>query len=813
MTNLLQDVRYGIRMLMKNPGFTIVAVLTLALGIGSNTAIFSIVQNILLEPLPYQNPGQLVDISNSYPPSIPYIGISPGDYADWRRESASYSEMGAYVSISQGFNLTGNGEAQRVLASYASASLFPMLGIRPVVGQTFPQEDDKPGGAPSVVLSHKLWVSLYGGDPGIVGRAIQLDSQRYTVVGVLPPGFQLLRWADLWMPMGQFGDDLTSHVHHDFNVIARLEPGVTLGQAQSELEALNHQEEVAFPDTHRNFGVKVARLAAPEAAQLRTTLLVFFGAVGLVLLIACANIVNLLLVRNAAREREIAVRSALGASTLRLARQLLTECVLLSLAGGAFGLFVAEAGLSALSTLVPPDLIVLREIKLNGWVLGFTAAVCLAVGIACGVLPAWQALRTNLSEALKQGTKGGTAMGRHRVHNLLVVSEIAMALVPLIGAGLLLRSFQHLIAVSPGFEADHVLTMNVPQASLTPAQLNQLNQQQQLALGEKQSMQFQQLAQAIGALPGVKAVGGIDDMPLGNQLRQASRFVIEGQPAPDAQSRPIVQFRTVGLGYFSAMDIPLLQGRAFTPEDWKLQNAVVINQAMARRFWPGGDAIGKRINLCSLASTPCWSTIIGVVGNVHQFGLDGSPTNDAYFSGGWTPYLVIRTASDPVALAGAVTDVIHKTDASLPVTQVATLDDLVSGSVSPHRFSAALIGIFSGIALLLAAVGIYGVMSYVVGQRTQEIGIRLALGAQAGDVWKLMIGLGAKLALAGIAVGLAGAFALTRYLSSLLYDVKPTDPLTFLGVAVLLAVVALAACYVPARRAVRVDPIVALRYE
>jgi putative ABC transport system permease protein len=813
MTNLLQDARYGIRMLVKNPGFTIVAVLTLALGIGSNTAIFSIVQNILLEPVPYQNPGQLVDISNSYPPSISYIGISPGDYADWQRQAASYSEMGAYVSISQGFNLTGNGQAQRVLGSYASASLFPMLGVRPAAGQTFPAEDDKPGAAPSVMLSHKLWVSLYGGNPSIVGHAIQLDSQRYTVAGVLPAGFQLLRWADVWMPIGQFGDDLTSHVHHDFNVIARLKPGVTLGQAQSELEALNHQEEAAFPDTHRHWGVKVARLAAPEASQLRATLLVFFGAVGLVLLIACANIVNLLLVRNAAREREIAVRSALGASTTRLARQLLTECVLLSLAGGALGLVVAEAGLTALAALVPPDLLVLREVKLNGWVLGFTAAVCLAVGIICGLLPAWQALRTNLSEALKQGTKGGTAMGRHRVHNLLVVSEIAMALVPLIGAGLLLRSFQHLIQVSPGFEADHVLTMNVPQAALTLAQLNQLNQQQQLALGESQSVQFQQLAQEIEALPGVKAVGGIDDMPLGNQLRQASRFVIEGQPVPDAQSRPIVQFRTVSLGYFSAMDIPLLQGRSFTPEDWKLQNVVVINREMARRFWPGGDALGKRINLCSLAPTPCWSSIIGVVGDVHQFGLDGSPTNDAYFSGGWTPYLVIRTASDPVALAAAVTDVIHKTDANLPVTQVATLDDLISDSVSPRRFSAALIGIFSGIALLLAAVGIYGVMSYAVGQRTQEIGIRVALGAQPGDVWKLMIGLGARLALAGIAVGLAGAFALTRYLSSLLFDVKPTDPLTFLSVAVLLAMVALAACYVPARRAVRVDPIVALRYE
>lgn len=813
MSNFLQDARYGVRMLVKNPGFTIVAVLTLALGIGSNTAIFSIVQSILLQPLPYQQPAQLVDISNSYMPNISYIGLSPGDYADWRRQAASFSEMGAYVSISQGFNLTGNGQAQRVLASYASASLFPMLGIRPVVGQSFRPGDDKAGGAASVILSHKLWMSVYGGDPAIVGHSVDLDNQHYTVIGVLPAGFQLLRWADIWMPMGQFNDDLTSHVHHDFNVIARLKPGVSVAQGQSEIEALNHQEEITFPDTHRHWGVKVAPLETPEASQLRLTLLVFFGAVGLVLLIACANIVNLLLVRNAAREREVAIRTALGASSMRLARQMLTESLLLAFLGGGLGLLVAELGLDLVARLIPPDLGVLPDVAMNGWVLAFTMGVCLAVGIACGMMPALQALKTNLTEALKNGAKGGASVGAHRVHNFLVVSEVAMALVPLIGAGLLLRSFQRLIEVNPGFQTDRVLTMNVPQAALTLAQLNQLNIQQQLALAEEQSMQFEKLSQQIQALPGVKGVGGIDDMPLGSQLRQASRFVIEGQPIPDAQSRPVLQFRTVSLGYFSAMGIPLLQGRSFTTEDWKLQNVIVINQVMARRFWPAGDSLGHRINLCSLGPTPCWSSIIGVVGDVHQFGLDASPTYDAYFSGGWTPYFVIRTASDPVALTAAVVDVIHKTDANLPVTQVATLDDLVSDSVSPRRFSAVLIGVFSGIALLLAAVGIYGVMSYVVGQRTREIGIRLAIGAQPGDIWNLVIRRSAKLAVAGILVGLAGAFALTRYLSSLLFDVKPTDPLTFSAVALLLVFVALAACYLPARRAMRVDPIVALRYE
>jgi putative ABC transport system permease protein len=808
-----QDIRYAIRMLAKNPGFTLIAVLTLALGIGANTAIFSVVQDVLLRPLPYPEPGRLVEISNSYAPTVPYIGLSPGDYADWSRQATTLSEMGAYTSISEGFNLIGAGDTQRVQGSYASASFLPMLGIRPVVGRSFLPEEDKVGSAPAVMLSDRLWQSRFGADPAVVGRAIQLDSQRYTVVGVLPAGFQLLRWADLWMPIGQFADDLTSHVHHEFNVIARLKPGATVALAQAEMISLNHQEEVAFPDTHRLWGVTVAHLESPDAPNLRTTLLVLFGAVGLVLLIACANIVNLLLVRNAAREREVAIRTALGASPWRLIRQLLTESVLLSLLGGVFGLIFAFAGLKILMSLAPANLAVLHETGLNGAVLGFTIAVCLTAGLVCGVLPALQSLKLNLDGVLKQGSKGTSAAGRQKVHSFLVVTEIAMALVPLIGAGLLLRSFQHMLDVNPGFQTDHVLTMNVPEAALTLAQANQLTPAQQLALGERQSLQFEQIAQQIRALPGVKSVGAIDDLPLGSQLRQASRFVIEGQPIPPTEARPIVQFRGVSLGYFSSLSIPLLKGRLFTPDDLKLQNVTVINQAMARRFWPDGDPLGKRINLCSLYPTPCWTSIVGVVGDVHQFGLDATPTFDAYFVRGWAPYFVIRTASDPVALASAVSDVIHKADPSLPVTQVARMDDLLSDSVSPRRFSALLTGIFSILALLLAAVGIYGVMSYAVSQRTREIGIRMALGAQPGDIRSLIVGRGAKLATIGVALGLVGAFVLAKLLASLLFAVKPNDPLTFAGVALLLVATALLACYIPARRAMKVDPLVALRYE
>jgi putative ABC transport system permease protein len=687
-----------------------------------------------------------------------------------------------------------------------------MLGAHVMIGRSFVPEEDRAGSAPVVILGHRLWQSRFGGDPGVLGRTISLDNQRYTVVGVLPAGFHLLRWPDLWMPIGQFNDDLTEHVHHAFNTVARLKPDVSLAQARDEINRLNQQEAIKYPDAHKNFGVLVQNLQDPSAAQLRNTLLVLFGAVGLVLLIACANIVNLLLVRNAAREREVAVRTALGASPWRLIRQLLTESTLLSLLGGALGLLFSIAGLRALLAFVPADLAVLHDSGLNGTVLGFTVVVCLTVGVACGLLPAARTLKTNLAGVLKQGNKGASAAGRHRTHNLLVISEIAMALIPLIGAGLLLRSFQHLLEVDPGFRMDHILTMEIEQPALSFVQINQLSQDEQIKLGQKQSQQFEQIAAQIRALPGVKEAGGIDDLPLSNEFRQASRFVIEGQPLPAAGARPIAQFRTVSLNYFSSLAIPLRAGRFFTEDDWKLTN-VVINETMARRFWPQGDALGKRINLCSLDPKPCWSTIIGIAGNVHQFGLDAEPTFDTYFVGGWTPYLVVRTASDPLAIAAAVRDVVHKVDPNLPVTHVVTMDGLLSDSVSPRRFSAVLIGIFAALALLLAAVGIYGVMSYTVSQRTQEIGVRMALGAQVDSVRGMILSQTLKLTLLGVGIGLAGSFVVARFLASLLFGVGTYDPVTFLGVVLLLIVVALAASYIPARRAMRVDPIVALRYE
>jgi putative ABC transport system permease protein len=812
METLWQDLRHAFRALRKSPGFAAVTVLTLGLGIGANTAIFSVVENVLLRPLPYRDPSALVQVWNTYLPAFPQTPMSSGDFRDFQRQAGSFSAMGAYVDPPNGFNLTGDGQAERLEASLATAGLFPLLGIRPVVGRTFNPEEDKPGSAPVVLISHRLWQNHFGSDPSVVGRTVTLDGRGFTLVGVLPAEFRLVPTTDLWMPVSEYGDDPTSHLHHDFNILARLKTGVGISQAQAELSALNRQEEQAFPDTHKNWGVLVAPMENPSAVKMRVALLVLFGAVGLVLLVACANIVNLLLARNAVRQKEIALRVALGASRSRLLTQLLTESVLLSLLGGALGVLLAAASLRVLGAFVPADLPDVKDTGLNIPVLGFTLAVSFLTGIICGLIPAILTLKQDLHGILKEGTRTAGAAGGQKIRSLLVVSEIALALVPLVGAGLLIRSFHRLVEVDPGFRRDHILAMEMDQPQLSPDEQNKLTTDQQLALARKQSLQFDDLAQKIRALPGVKAVGGVTVLPLGSAMRSASRFLVEGQPLPPNGARPIAETRSASPGYFAAMGIPLRMGRPLDAHDYSSQT-IVVNEAIAQRFFPSGDPIGKRLNLCSLDPKPCWLTIVGVVGNVHQYGLDRAPTLDLYYSQGWPRYMVIRTASDPVVLAHAAIGEVRKFDPILPVTHVMTLDNLFSDSVSPRRFSTFLLGVFAAMALLLAAMGIYGVMSYVVSLRTNEIGIRMALGAQSGDIWRLVIGRGAQLAFAGVAFGLVGAFALTKLISSLLYGVKPSDPATFFGVALLLVSVALLACYVPARRAIRVDPMVALRYE
>lgn len=720
--------------------------------------------------------------------------------------------MAAYEDTPRGFNLTGDGQSERVEARLATSGLFPLLGVRPAAGRTFTPGEDIPGSAPVVLISHRFWQSHFGSDPSVVGRTLVLDAVDYPLVGVLPAEFRLAPTTDIWMPVSVYGDDLTSHLHHEFNIIARLKSGTSISQAQAELIALNRQEEQAFPDTHKNWGVLVTPLEDPSAVKMRVALLILFGAVCLVLLVACANIVNLLLARNAVRQKEIALRVALGASRARLLGQLLTESILLSLLGGALGVLFASAGLRVLGSFIPPDLANVKDAGLNSWVLAFTVAVSFLAGIVCGLIPALQTLKQDLHSVLKEGTRTTGAASGQKIRSLLVVSEIALALIPLVGAGLLIRSFHRLMEVNPGFQRDHILAMEVNQPQLPPAESNKLTTEQQIALARKQSLQFDDLAQKLQSLPETKAVGGINVLPLGSAIRSASRFMVEGQPLPANGARPIAETRSVSPSYFAAMGIPLRMGRPLDAHDYAGQT-ILVNETIAQKFWPGGDPLGKRVNVCSLDPTPCWLTIVGVVGNVHQYGLEAAPTLDVYYTGGWPQYTVIRTASDPAALAQAAIGVIRKFDPSLPVTHVMTLDNLLADSISPRRFSTYLLGVFAGLALLLAAMGIYGVMSYVVSLRTNEIGLRMALGAQPSDIWRLVIGRGARLAFAGVAFGLAGALALTKLISSLLYGVQPTDPITFATVALLLVSVALLACYVPARRAMRVDPMVALRYE
>ena len=812
METLWRDLRFALRSLRRSPAFTAVAVLTLGLGVGANTAIFSVVQSVLLRPLPYRQPETLVQVWNTYFPTFPKIELSPGDYQDLRRQARSFSETAGYVSIAQGFNLTGAGEPTRVQAAYATSALFPLLGSRPVVGRAFTAEEDKPGGTPAVMLSHRLWQSYFGADPSVVGHTLTLDGKGYVVAGVLPADFELLRWADVWLPVGCYADDLTSHIHHEFSVVARLRPGVALAQAQAELDTFNRQQQMSLPDTHKNFGMLVERLHDAWAASIRLALLVLFAAVGLILLIACVNIVNLLLARNAARQREIALRIALGSNRWRLIRQLLTESTLLAMSGGALGLLLAVAALHALNASAPADVAIVKQAGLNFMVLGFTLAACLVVGIACGLVPALQTLRHDVQCVLKEGTRSSSASWGDKVRSFLVVSEIALALVPLVGAGLLIRSFQRILAVDPGFRPESVLAMEVDQPALSFQEAAKMSNDQQIEYARQQSRQFEQMADRIRALPGVTAVGGVNELPLVSGLRSASRFQVEGQPLPPSGLRPVAETRQASIGYFAAVGIPLRTGRLLDARDYGGQN-ILINEAMARRYLPGQDPIGKRINLCTLAPKPCWSPIVGVVGDVHQHGLDAAPTYDVYYTGGWSRHLVIRTSSSPAALARAVIQEVHKADPNLPVANVMALDDLLSDSVSSRRFSTFLLGLFAALGLLLAAVGIYGVMSYVVSLRTGEIGIRMALGAQPRDIWSLIVGRGARLALAGVVIGLIGAFALTRLIASMLFGVQPNDAVSFAAMAFLLISIALLACYIPARRAMRLDPVVALRHE
>jgi putative ABC transport system permease protein len=809
MQTLWQDLRYGARMLFKNPVFTLIVVLTLALGIGANTAIFSVVNAVLLRPLPYPEPEQLVMalLTNTVEgKSSGYFGNA--DFLAVRERNQSFENV---TGFSLGtFTLTGGERPEQVSGALVSADFFATLRVTPARGRAYQAEDDRPGSARVVVISHSFWQQRLAAEPQVIGKTINLNDTPYTIIGVTPESFHfaLTPDAELWpvqviRPPGRRGP-------YYMQCIGRLKPGVTEQQAQADLSAIAAQVKQQFPNSSPFNAMTTRPLITSVVGQVRRALLVILGAVAFVLLIAAANVANLQLARAASREREMAVRRALGANRWRIVRQLLTESLLLAAIGGVVGLLLALWGIDLFRTFGPANLPRLREVNLDGRVMGFTMLAALLSGLIFGLAPAMQSSRADLNESLKEGGRAGTeSHGRKRLRGLLVVAEVALTLVLLVGAGLLLKSFLRLQEVNPGFQPDHLLTAQI---SLPPARY---------AEDQKIIAFYQELISRMKSLPGVQAVGISMSLPP-NRLSLANDFGIEGRPLAPGHARPWAEEMTISPDYFTALGVPLLRGRFFTDADKAgAPRVLIINEAMARRFFPNEDPVGKRLQTGDPNPNAPWETIVGVVGNVKYTGLEVEEaltmyapyTTPAWVSSSRSMYLVVRTAGEPLGLSSALRQQVRSLDQDLPVAKLKTMEQVIHESVAGPRFRASLLGLFAAVALLLAAIGIYGVISYAVTERTHEIGIRMALGAQIGDVLWLVIAQGMKLALCGIAIGLAASFALTRLMKTLLFEVSATDPLTFAVIAVLLTGVALFACWIPARRATKVDPMVALRCE
>jgi putative ABC transport system permease protein len=801
MDTLRQDIRYAILLLRRRPVFTAVAVLTLALGIGASTAIFSVVNGVLLHPLPYSEPDRLVRIYEKLDRaamSSDRMEVAPANFLDWREQSAAFQEIAAYGADTE---VLAAGEPEQASVAYVSTNLFSTLGVTPILGRTFTDEEDTPEHDNVAILSYGLWQSRYGADPNIVGQTITLDGDPFAVVGVMPAGFRFPKETDLWTPLALRPNQIVQREAHWLKVVARIRQTVTLDQARAEMGAIAQRLEQQYPATNQNWGVSIIPLLENEVGQVRPALLILFGAVMLLLLIACVNVANLLLARAATRQTEIAIRLAMGASRWRIIRQLLTESIILAVLGGAAGFLLVLWGMDSLLALAPENLPRIDEAQLDGRVLAFTILVSAIAGVIFGLVPALQTSKVDLNQSLKEtGNRTGSG-SRARALGVLVASEIALSLVILVGAGLLARSFLELWSVDPGIRPKQVLTMEISMPSTRYGGNNSREQRVNF---------YRQLIERVEAIPGVESAGAVDSLPLGGSGR-VWRLRKEGH-APEGLA---AGFQVVTTNYFRSMGINLKRGRPFTEADGESSPQVlIINETMARRFWPGEESLGRRV---VVRNEEFAREVIGVVGDVRHFGLDRPAEPEMY-----VPYsqlavgaipLVVRASGDGGALAEAVKTQVRAVDADVAVAKVRTMTEVVSASLSRQRFAALLFSLFALVALVLAGVGIYGVMAYSISQRTREIGIRMALGAEPRDILRLVVGRGARLTLIGVVAGLAAAFALTRLMSGLLFGISATDPITFLTIALLLTAVALLASYIPARKAMRVEPTIALRYE
>ncbi len=808
MQTLWQDLRYGARILLKKPGFTLIAVITLALGIGVNSAIFSVVNALLVRPLPFDNLDRIVALWEKVPSrGVERNETAAANYFDWSAQQSSFEHTGVYSWWSA--NLTGVENPENIQGYLITASLFDVLGVRPLHGRAFTAEEEQPGKENVVILNHGLWQRRFGGDPGIIGKTISINGRPRTVVGVMPPEYNFPRGCELLAPLALTPRQAQNRVAHYLLAVARLKSGVSIAQAQAEMDTIMGRLEQQYPNTNTGRGLGVFPLLLDTVRFYRLALLTLMGTVGFVLLIACANVANLVLARAAGRDREMAIRAALGASRWRVVRQLFTESLVLALIGGALGVLLALWASDLIRSAIPAEYMNF----IPGWkligvdlrVLTFTFALSTLTGLLFGLAPAMQASKPDLNVALKEGGKSSGGSAKRRLRSALIITEVTLSFILLIGAGLMMKSFIRLIAADPGFSADSALTMELtlPRAKYGEA-------------GQRVTF-YQQLLEQVESLPGVESAGVVNHLPLGG-INTSSSFLVEGVPEPPPGQDFDVRYRVCSPHYFRALGMALREGRAFTDQDKAGgQPVVIVNETLARKYWPNESAIGKRIRFTGDPARNPWMQVVGVASDVKHELADLAVTPECYLphaQDAWNEMvLVARTRADSASMTSAIRSVVSKLDGDQPVSRIRTMEQVRSESVMIQRHSVIALGVFAFLALSLAAIGLYGVMSYVVTQRTNEIGLRMALGAKPRDVLKLVVGHGMALVLIGLAIGLITSLALSRLIEKLLFGVSPTDSLTFGATALLLTIVGLLACWIPARRATKVDPMIALRFE